>query len=118
MAARAQSINWNFILAAAAAAGAVYLLGKGSKLAKDATNALSSGIATVYETLTLGPAIQATGSIDDQAGNLLGPISSFPASHDSQGNTYLAISGRWYQLGPRDTSGNFTAIPTDQVVTG
>lgn len=79
-----------------------------------AANAVEGAIATVYETLTFAAPIQVAGSVDDLKGNLLGPISSFPAAHDSQGNTYLQIHGAAYQLGPRDARGNFTAIPTRQ----
>jgi hypothetical protein len=109
---RAEGINWNVILAVAAGAGALYLLSKLSSAGQVATNAVSSAAADVYNALTLGPPMQVTGSVDDLQGNLLGPIASFPSSHDNQGNTYLAINGAWYQLGPRDASGNFTAIPT------
>ncbi len=100
-----------------AGVGAIYLLRKAGKIGTQALDEVTSAIASGVEALTLGPPIQAAGSVDDQAGNLLGPIASFPASHDSQGNTYLAIAGSWYQLGPRDANGNFTAVPTGQAVT-
>jgi hypothetical protein len=74
-----------------------------------AVNSISSGIASAYEALTFGPPIQAAGDVDDLNGNLLGPISSFPAA-SSGGNTYLQINGATYQLGARDSKGNFTAI--------
>lgn len=109
-------INWTLVLGIGAAAGVLYLLHKASSVGKTAVDALSTGIANAYLALTLGPPIAVTGSIDDQAGNVLGPVSSFGSSHDSQGNTYLAINGYWYQMGPRDASGNFTAIPTGQAV--
>ena len=109
-------INWELVLIGIGAVAALYLLHKASGVAAAATNAVSSAIASGIEALTIGPPIQAAGSVDDAAGNALGPISSFNASHDSQGNTYLAIGGEWYMMGPRDASGNFTAIPTGQAV--
>lgn len=109
-------VNWNLVLGVGVAAGVLYLLSKGSKTLSTATNAVSSAIASGIELLTIGPPIAAAGSLDDQAGNLLGPISSFPASTDSAGNTYMAVNGAWYMLGPRDAQGNFTAIPTGQAV--
>lgn len=103
------------LLLGAGAVGAWWFIFEGpGKAVKAATQALSSSIATVYEALTFGPAIQVTGDVDDTQGNLLGPIASFPAAHDSQGNTYLQINGHTFQLGPRDARGNFTAIPTVQ----
>lgn len=116
MATATREINWTVVLAIGAAAAAVYLLSKTAKLAQSAANAVSSGAANAYLALTLEPPVEVTGSVDDQAGNVLGPISSFNSSHDSAGNTYLAIGGYWYQLGPRDSSGNFTAIATGQAV--
>lgn len=89
---------------------AYYLLSKLSTVGSQATGAVSSGIAKIIENLTFGAPIQATGGLDDQAGNYLGPISSFPAATYG-GNTYLQVNGATYQLGPRDSSGNFTAIP-------
>ena len=97
--------------------GAVAVIYFLKKVGGGAVNTIASGIASVYEALTFGPPIAVTGSIDDQSGNLLGPISSFPAATDSQGNTYLSISGMVYQLGPRDAAGNFTAIPTGRAAT-
>lgn len=118
MAARSATggIHWDLVLGLGAAVGIIYVLANLKNAASVATNAVSSAIASGVELLTLGPAIQVTGSIDDQAGNLLGPIASFNSSHDSQGNTYLAINGEWYMMGPRDAAGNFTAIPTGQAV--
>lgn len=118
MAARARGTNWELLAIAGAAAAAIYLLWKATGVAKDANNAVSSAIASGVELLTLGPPIAVTGSVDDAAGNVLGPIASFNAAHDSRGNTYLAINGSWYMLGARDARGNFTAIPTGQAVTG
>jgi hypothetical protein len=112
----AQGINWTLVLGIAGAAAAVYLLSKASKVAGAAVDTVSTAIANDYIALTQGPPMQAAGSVDDQAGNVLGPIANFNSSHDAQGNTYLAINGYWYQLGPRDASGNFTAIPTGQAV--
>jgi hypothetical protein len=76
------------------------------------TNDISSGIASIFEALTFGPPITATGTLASQSGQVLGPISSFPAATDSNGNTYLNVNGTVYQLGPRNAQGNFTAIPT------
>lgn len=76
-----------------------------------AVNAAASAIATIYEALTFGPPITVIGTVSDLKGNVLGDVGSFPAAHDSQGNTYLQINGAMYQLGPRDSAGNFTAIP-------
>lgn len=75
-----------------------------------ATNAISSGIASAYEALTFGPPVNATGTLASQSGQVLGPISSFPATTQN-GNTYLNVNGTTYQLGPRNSAGNFTAIP-------
>ena len=77
-----------------------------------ATNSVSSAIATLYEDLTFGPPIAASGTLAAQSGAVFGPISSFPAATDSQGNTYLNVNGAIYELGPRNSAGNFTAIPT------
>lgn len=74
-------------------------------------NAAASAIAMVYEALTFGPPVTVVGTVSDLQGNVLGDVGSFPAAHDSQGNTYLQINGAMYQLGPRDSAGNFTAIP-------
>ena len=114
----ARGPNWTLVALGAGAIGVLYLLKKTSGVASAATNALASGIASVYEALTFGAPMSVTGSIDDQSGITLGPISSFPAATDSAGNTYLSISGMIYQLGPRDSAGNFTAIPTGQAATG
>lgn len=111
-----RGVNWNLVLGLGAAVGALYLVKKAYSTATAATDVASSAIAHVIEALTIGPPVQVEGSVDDEAGNLLGPISSFNSAHDSQGNTYLAIGGTWYQLGARDAAGNFTAIPTDQAV--
>lgn len=75
-----------------------------------ATNAVSSGIADLYDTLTFGAPVNATGTLASQSGQVLGPISSFPATTEG-GVTYLQVNGAPYQLGPRNASGNFTAIP-------
>lgn len=75
-----------------------------------ALNATSSAIASAYENLTFGPPIEATGTVADENGNVLGPISSFPAM-TLNGITYLQIGGQTYELGPRNAQGNFTAIP-------
>jgi hypothetical protein len=116
-------INWDLIALLGIGIAAVYLISKASSVAEAAAGVVSaaaepvsSAIASGIELLTIGPSLQVTGSVDDQSGNDLGPISSFPASHDSQGNTYLAINGQWFMLGARDASGNFTAIPTGQAV--
>lgn len=110
----AGGINWELVLMAGAAVGAIYLLRKSFRVGKGAIDAISSGIATAYLDLTMAPNIQAAGVLDDQSGNVLGPIASFPAATDRQGNTYLAVNGFWFQMGPRDAAGNFTAIPTGQ----
>lgn len=112
-----RGINWELVLMVGAAAGVLYLLKKGSQIGAGAIDAVSSGIANAYLALTLAPTIEAAGNLDDQAGHVLGPISGFQAATDQQGNTYLAVNGFWYQMGPRDARGNFTAIPTGQAVT-
>lgn len=107
--------NWGMWLTLGAVAGGVYwLMTKGAAVASQATNAVASGIANVYESLTFSAPMQAVGNVDDQAGNLLGPLSSFPFAMGSDGNGYLTINGMIYQMGPRDANGNFVAIPTGQ----
>ena len=101
------------LLIGAGAVAAYYLFNKVGAAVGVATNAISSATAATIEALTFGPPILVTGSVANQAGQVIGPIANFPASHDAAGNTYLKINGYVYQLGPRLTPGGpFTAIPT------
>ncbi len=105
-----KSSTKTLLLLGAGGVAAWFVLSKLSGVASASTNAVSSGIASVIENLTFGPGIQVTGGLDDTAGNYLGPVASFPAA-TYNGNTYLQVNGQTMQLGPRDASGNFTALP-------
>jgi hypothetical protein len=115
MAEREEIPPWLIVLGLGALALIVYEISKGAKAVAGAvgtvTAPLSSAIASTYAALTFGPPVAASGNVADLSGDVLGPISSFPAAHDAQGNTYLQIYGQTYQLGPRDANGNFTAQP-------
>lgn len=99
------------LLLGAGAVAAWYLLSKTTQMVGAATGAVSSALASTVEALTFSAPIQVTGYVDSTQGQTLGPIASFPAAHDAQGNTYLLIDGAYYELGPRDAAGNFTALP-------
>ena len=116
MTSREEFPPWVIALGLAAVAFIVYEIVKGVNALPNAiannplTQALSSGIADAYVGLTSGPTVTATGMLADQLGNELGPISSFPATTQN-GITYLNVEGTTYQLGPRNSAGDFTALP-------
>lgn len=106
---------WLIVLGLGAVALILYEISKGASAVGNAiannpiTQGISSGIADAYVGLTSAPAIAAQGMLASQSGQVLGPVSSFPASTQN-GVTYLNVNGTTYQLGPRNASGNFTAI--------
>lgn len=102
------------LLLGAGAIAAWWLLDRTTQAVSAATGAVSNALASTVEALTFSAPIQVIGNVDSTSGELLGPISSFPAAHDSQGNTFLLINGAYYELGPRDAAGNFTALPVVQ----
>lgn len=82
--------------------------------AGNVTNDVSSALASAFEALTFAPPINATGQLVSQAGEAMGPVSSFPAATYG-GYTYLNVNGIIYQLGASSTPGDYTAIPTGVV---
>lgn len=73
------------------------------------TEGASSAIAGVIEGLTFGAPIEVNGTAVDSNGNVLGPISSFPAATGSDGNTYLEIGGAIYELTGSNQNGTYVA---------
>lgn len=107
------------LIGGAIAVGIFYYLSKAGSAVAGAvsagTNAVAGGIASTYLDLTLAPAIKVNGNAYVN-GTEVGPVSSFQAANDSQGNTYLAVNGQWYQMSSSLGGGNYGLTATGQSV--
>jgi hypothetical protein len=74
-----------------------------------ATCAVSSGIANVWNSLTLGCNIQLSGNVVFPNGAQVA-INSLPVRSDCAGNVYVQYQGGVYQLSPSNSCGNWPAI--------
>ncbi len=97
----------NLLLVVVIGVAAIYLISKGTAIVSSATNAISSGAASLWNSLTLAAPIQVVGNVSLPDGQVV-PISSLSWRQDNAGNAYTNVNGGVYQLAARDASGNFT----------
>ncbi|MGH7743763.1 MAG: hypothetical protein ACREQ5_02950 [Candidatus Dormibacteria bacterium] len=71
-------------------------------------NALATGIANLWLTLTLSPPMQVLGNVVFPDGSQV-PLSQFSIGTDSKNNVYVQSGGVTYQLHPHDANGNWPA---------